>query len=288
VSGSLDEFPFAGSLDEAKDRIIKLFASHEDDLSDVSVYHQVKSPSSVTEYTLLDVSDGPKTVLNLSAFGRFPEDTAGYSNTIGPVTIDGASNTPFPSENSYDAQDYGGDFCCSLVGGPFRYDKSLKVEWQHAGTGYKVRVDAQILGSGPYSIAVVRDGDPVYMTAENVSEETIEQMNVTDGYKIVRDPEIVHENPQIRGMWDDDKERVVDHPYWKPFYDTLDKLNGMRRRAGSQAVLEKIERNPTSFENVYRGENPMEDPVEEAVQFWYEREKKQSTDLSELEKIRGK
>jgi len=143
-----------------------------------------------------------------------------------------------------------------------------------------------VLGSGPHSIAVVKDGSRVYMTATNLSERTIEQMNVPKGYKIVKNPEIDHPFPQTKGMWDDDKEKVVDHPYWKPFHDTLEKLNEMRRRAGSQGVIEKIERNPTSFENILERENPMENPVEEAVQFWYEREKEQGTDLSELEKIR--
>jgi len=136
-----------------------------------------------------------------------------------------------------------------------------------------------------HSAAVVEDGEPVYMAAENVSEETIEGMNVPSGYKVVK-AEIDHPNPQTRGMWDDDKGKVVDHPYWKPFHDTLDKLDGMRRRIGSQNLLGKIEEDPTPFENIFEGENPMEDPVEEAVQFWYEREKEESIGLSELNRIR--
>jgi len=269
--------------------ILSNLASVEDDLSDVSIYHQKKNPTSVTEYVLLDISDGPKTMLTAGAFGCHPYDTAATNpGAIGPVTVDGQSNSVYPSSaTGYWSGDTAGDNKSDMVGYPIRYDDSLRVEWEHNGSGEHVTVFAHILGSGPHSIAVVKDGKPVYMTAENLSEATIGEMNVPSGYKIVKNPEIDHPNPQTRGAWDDDKGKVVDHPYWEPFHDTLDKLDGMRRRAGSQSVLEKIERNPTSFENMLEGENPMEDPVEEAVQFWYEREKERTTGLSELKEIRG-
>jgi len=262
------------------------FLSNEDDLSDVSVYHQRKNPSSVTDYTLVDVTDGPKTVLNIPFSGHNILTTAGDAGRIGPVTIDGTAND-YSSPDNHVVQDSAGDYVIGFGGLPFRYDSSLKVEWEQPGTGHYVVVDCYILGSGPHTAAVVRDGEPVYMTAQNLSEETIEEMNVPKGYKIVRNPDITHPNPQSRGMWDDDKEKVVDHPYFKVFHDTLDKLNGMRRRVGSRNVLERIEKNPPSYENVLEGENPMEDPVEEAVQFWYEREQKRSTELKELEELRS-
>jgi len=263
------------------------FVSNEDDLGDFSVYWQNKSAAAVTEYTLLNVSDGPKTVLNVSFTGWRFETTGGVTEKIGPVTIDGNVVSRFPSTDSYYGETAGGNLYGQLNSLPFRYDSSLKIEWEHAGTGNNVTGWAFVLGSGPHSIAVVRDGEPVYMTAENLSEEQIDGMDVPDGYKIVRNPDISHEDPMNRGMWDDSEGEVVDHPYWKPFHDTLDKLDGMGGKAGSQAVIEKIEKNPTAFEGVLAGENPMEDPVEEAVQFWYERERERSPDLSELEEIRN-
>jgi len=263
-------------------------ASVEDDFSDVSIYFQRKNVTSVTEYVLCDLTDGPKTVLVLAGCGfRLDPTRADVYHRIGPVTVDGTSNPDYPSGDRYFPEDGAGDNITNTVGFPFRYDSSLKVEWEHSGSGYNIIVYAHILGSGPHSVAVVKDGEPVYMTARNLSEGTIESMNVPKGYKVVKNPKIDHPEPQTKGMWDDDKERVVNHPYWKPFHETLDRLDGMRRRAGSQGVIEKIERNPTSFENVLEGENPMEDPVEEAVQFWYEREKEQGVSLSELDKIRG-
>jgi len=262
------------------------YASDEDDLGDVSVYFQRKSPTAETNYVLLDVSDGPKTCLNIAAGGQYLMTTERNTNRIGPVTVDGVATSDFPTSNEYRLQVAGGSGSSFMASYPIRYDDSLKIEWRHAGTGNDISVFAFILGSGPHSIAVVKDGEPVYMTAENVGEEQIESMNVPNGYEIARNPGITHEDPQIRGMWDGSKGEVVDHPYWKPFHNTIDKLNGMRRRTGSQAVLEKIEENPTSFENMLEGEIPMEDPVEEAIQLWYEREMEESASLSELDKMR--
>jgi len=262
--------------------ILSNLASVEDDLSDVSEYMQNKSAASVTEYTLLDVSNGPKTVLMIEGYGHDIRDTtASYSHRLGPVTIDGASNNPYPAEAGL-AQDSAGDtFATAFTGPPFRYDNSLKVEWEHTGTGHYVYVCARILGSGPHSIAVVKDGEPVYLEAAKLSEETIERMNVPAGYKIVRNPEIAHESPQTKGMWDDDREEVVDHPYRKPFHDTLEKLNERARITTVKEVLDEIEKNPTPFDGV-REELPGEDPVEEAVQFWYEREKEKMVSLEDI------
>lgn len=240
----------------------------------------------MTEYTLLDVSDGPKTVLSLWALGNYPNDTAGNYRAIGPITIDGTEVSVYPAGEHWSAQDTAADAIASLPCVPLRYDSSLKVEWEHNGSGNWVTVGAFILGSGPHSIAVVKDGEPVYMMAENLSEETIEGMNVPSGYKIVRNPSISHSDPMGGGMWDDDREKVVAHPYWEPFHNTLDKLEEMARGAGVQRVLDEIEKNPTAYENVFGGKLPQEDPVEEAVQFFYEREKEKMVELSELERIR--
>jgi len=266
--------------------ILGNLVSTEDDLSDVSTFYQRKAPTAETEYTLCDLTDGPKTVLSIGAIGDAdrPQTPAGNPTRV-RVTVDGTASD-YPSTNDYWARDRGGDPQVIYCGYPIRYDSSMKVEWLHGGDGDESTVWAWILGSGPYNIAVVKDGEPVYITASNLSEETIEGMNVLSNYRIVRNPDITHPDPQNRGMWDDDKEKVVDHPYWKPFHDTLDKLDAMRRRVGSQGVLEEIKKNPTSFENMLEGENPMEDPVEEAIQFWYERERKESVSLSELDRIR--
>jgi len=180
-----------------------------------------------------------------------------------------------------------GNNCGMLSIHPIRYDDSLKVEWSQWGTGRRVVANAYILGSGPHSIAVVKDGEPVYSRAFNVGEDAVESIGVPEGYKIVIDPAIDHPDPQTKGMWDDSKEKVVDHPYWKPFHDALDKLDGMRRRVGSRPVLEKIDKNPTGFENILEGKNPMENPVEEAIQFWYEREAERTVDLKELDTLRS-
>jgi len=267
--------------------VLSNLASVEDDLGDVSTYLQYKNPTSVTEYVLLDVADGPKTCLNIYGMGNTICDTAATANGyLGPVTVDGTVSDTFPGDRGIFEEAASDRWFGHGSTYPIRYDSSLKVEWEHNGSGNMVTAAAFVLGSGPHDVGVVRDGSRVYMTATNLSEATIEQMNVPKGYKIVKNPEIDHPFPQTRGMWDDDKEEVVDHPYWEPFHDTLERLDGMRRRAGSQKVLEKIERSPTGFENILEGENPMEDPVEEAVQFWYEREKEQGVSLSELEKIR--
>jgi len=282
VSSDLDAFDLF-----PKEALISELASVEDDLTDVSVYHQLKSPSSTTDYVLLDLSDGPKNVLQLFAIGYVPGNTAGNWYKIGPVTIDGTANDTFPISDDLQTEDNAGNVAATVISPPFRYDSTLKVEWEHYGAGEVVTVCSYHLGSGPYSIAVVQDGKPVYMTAENLSEETVEGMNVPSGYGIVRNPDISHPKPQSKGMWDDDRGEVVDHPYWKPFHETLDKLNAMSRRISVQDVLDKIEKNPTSFENVFQGELPRENPVEEAVQFWKEREEDRGLDLSKLEKMRG-
>jgi len=268
--------------------VLGAFLSDEDDISDVSIYRQIKSPAAQTNYTLLDVSDGPKVLTNLVAVGyNFRDAHSNTGSTIGPVTIDGTQTVSWPSAVPYYGDANTGDVLPIVVSPPVRYDSSLKVEWQQTGTGNDVMALAFILGSGPHSVAVVKDGEPVYMTAENLSERTIEGMNVPKGYKIVKNPEIDHPNPQTVGMWDDDRGEVVDHPFEKPFHETLDKLNRMSRRTSVQDVLDRIDKNPTPYENVFEGELPREDPVEEAIQFWYEREKENSQTL-DLGSIRGK
>jgi len=86
-------------------------------------------------------------------------------------------------------------------------------------------------------------------------------------------------------VWDGDREEVVDHPFEKPFHETLDKLSQKARRTSVQDVIDEIEKNPTPFNNVFKGELPRENPVEEAIQFWKEREEKRTSKLS-LSEIR--
>jgi len=62
---------------------------------------------------------------------------------------------------------------------------------------------------------------------------------------------------------------------------------GMAMRSSVEGIIGRIEKNPTAYDGVFQGELPQEDPVEEAIQFWYEREKERGTDLSQLKKIRG-
>jgi len=253
--------------------------SEENDLSDVSYYYQWKTATTVTEYVLVDVSDGPKTVLQVSALGERIANTAGDTDRIGPITVDGTKVGAYPAAEHFSARNANNYRIPTFTGFPFTYDSSLKVEWETRGT-YYVCAYAFILGSGPHSVAVVKDGEPVYMTAGNLSEETIEEMNAPSGYEIVKHPSIDHPDPQTRGMWDADKEEVVDHPFLKPFHDTLDRLDEMSRRETVQKVLDKIDEKPTSYEGVLEGEMPREDPVEEAIQFWYEREKERTSKLS--------
>jgi len=262
--------------------VISMAASSEDDLSDVTTYHQRKSVTSATDYVLLNVSDGPKTVLNLTSHGFHANTTAGDASRIGPVTIDGTSNSDFPSANDFTGKDSNGYWQTRIPGFLFRYDDSLKVEWQHGGTGQYVVTACMVLGSGPHSIAVVKDGEPVYMQAENIGEHQIENMDVPNGYKIVRDPNITHEDPQNKGMWDDSKEEVVDHPYWKPFYDALEDARVTSRQFGFREFMRNVNNpsdrgeipfsTPDPSKGTYPPEESSDTPVNDAVRFLKERE----------------
>jgi len=260
--------------------ILSNLASVEDDLSDVSLYFQIKSPTTVTEYTLLDVSDGPKTAIKTWGIGSDFRDTDNTRYGLFDLTIDGNATKSLNPDDNFVCEDAADDTNVFNMLPPIRYDDSLKIEWEHDGDGHNVHLASKILGSGPHSIAVVKDGEPVYAVAINLSEATIESMSVPSGYKIVKNPKIDHPNPQTRGMWDDSKEEVVDHPYWKPFHDTLDKLSAMARRRGVQTVLNEIEKNPTPYNGVFGGGLPKENPVEEAIQFWKEREEERTSELS--------
>jgi len=269
------------------------FVSSEDDLSDVSVYHQLKGPDAVTEYTLLDVTDGPKTVIGGEMIGDSATDTAATENhVIGPVTVDGVANDLFPANiaNYGLGQDNATDYYAGFAVPPIRYDSSLKVEWEHRGTGRQTHVCFLILGSGPHSIAVVKDGEPVYMQARNVSEETIEEMNVPSGYRIVRNPDITHPNPQTLGMWDDDKEEVVDHPYWKPFHDKLDEVRRLARLHSEETVRRKVAGTPKLPGDVKPDwplpENHQDrDPEFDACEWWVRKLEQTRKRLPELDEI---
>jgi len=179
--------------------VLSNLVSVEDDLSDVSLYFQKKGPASVTEYTLLDIADGPKTCLVLAGQGNNFRDTAATKEGLLDLTIDGTSTLSLNPGSGFTNQDQGSSWVTFNVLPQIRYDSTFRVDWEHTGTGNYVNLFAKILGSGPHSAAVVRDGEPVYMTAVNLSETTIEGMGVPEGYRVVMDPEIDHPNPQTRG-----------------------------------------------------------------------------------------
>jgi len=251
--------------------------SNEDDIGDVSFFYQRKAPTAVTDYTALDVADGPKTCLNIVSIGGHPANTAGDTFRIGPVTIDGTANANWPSNLRFVTDNQAGNPITIAVSPPFRYDSSLKVEWEHEGDGDDITVYGCILGSGPHSIAVVKDGEPVYMMATNLSEEQIENMNIPSGYKIVKNPDISHEDPQNAGMWDDSKGEVVDHPYWKPFYEALDNARITSRQFGFREFIANIDTpssrgkipfsTPDPSKGTYPPDESSDTPVEDAVRF---------------------
>lgn len=216
------------------------FASNQDDLSDVTVHFQKKNTSSTTEYTLVDTSNGPKTVLNVFFAGGVIQDTAGNTGRIGPVTIDGTSNSPFPSSNSHQHADASNNNINKSAGTfAFIYDSSLKIEWEHSGSGGDCYVTTYVLGSGPHTAAVVQDRAPVYSVHRNLSNSDIDALTPPSGYKIVKNPDLSHPDPMVRGAWDDANGEVVDHPYWKDFHDALDKIRALGEQYGPQKIVTK-------------------------------------------------
>jgi len=251
---------------------------YADDLSDLTVYQQVKSVTSTTTFTLMDVADGPKTLLQIQGSGWYWDDAGANYHGGYTITKDGTTSNARSVNANINSQDGAGDSITVNVVPPIRYDSSIKVDWTAAATGQQLTQNARTLGSGPHSMIVVKEGEPIYLMAKNLSEEQIESFNVPEGYEIVQDVTIEHNRPQTRGMWDGEK--VVDHPYEKPFHETLDKLNAKARGIGVQKVLDEIEKAPTPYQNVFDGELPKEDPVEEAIQFWKEREEEKISKLS--------
>lgn len=215
-------------------------ASLSDDLSDVTVHYQEKSSGSTSEFTLVNVSNGPKTVLAMHGAGDSINTTAGSSDRMGPVTVDGTSNSDYPSAESYNADNQGGTLAVNIPGFAIRYDSSFKVEWEHGGTGRTVEVAAFVLGSGPHNAAIVQDGSRVYSVHRNLSDADINALSAPSGYKVVKNPGISHPDPMVRGSWDDANTQVVDHPYWKDFHDHLDNIRALGRHHGRDQVLSNV------------------------------------------------
>jgi len=233
-------------------------ASNEDDFSDQSIFYQRKAPTSATDYTLLDVSDGPATLQTLFGQGYEWRAVNGVSGNYGKwqITVDGTTNSEagMSGVGQGDFEDQAGDFMQSNFYGQHLYESSLKIEWRHTGTGGNVTQVARILGTGPHTAAIVADGKPVYGVAQRLSDEQIEDMSVPDGYKVVKNPVLSHPDPMVRGAWDDANGTVVDHDYWAPFYDSLDKSKTVAQQYGPREFLANVD-TPAD-----RGEIPVETP----------------------------
>jgi len=248
----------------------------EDDLSDVSLYYQQKSPTAETQYTLLDLSNGPRIFLNHYGGGySFTGVSGGKDGTV-ELTVDGVTTDQFPEVESYVCENENAYLNILMASYPIRYDETLRLRWIHKGTGCWVTMEARVLGSGPHSIAVVREGEPVYMQARNLSDDDIESLEVPSGYQILKNPEIDHPNPQTLGMWDGEK--VVDHPYWRPFHDKLRELNSMRTRHGA-AVREKVEKSErlpgdVDLEWPLPEDHEERDPEGDAMEWWLKDQKR--------------
>jgi hypothetical protein len=179
------------------------------DFSDVSVFYQDVAPSSKGQYTLLDLSDGPKTVLSLHGFGWNWEDKTSSNVGSWTITRDGTTST-FPGGSARRVEVEGGARADRAITGPFRYDNTLKIEWEHGGTSQPVLQEAHILGSGPHWAAVVSNGECPYSTARNVSTDQISAMNPPDGYSIVTDPDVSDSVDDVwDAVWDAEKEMFV-------------------------------------------------------------------------------
>jgi len=159
----------------------------------------------VTEYTNINVSDGPKVHLHTWVEGWDFSDTADGTKGGLDVTVDGTSEL-FPSTFAR-IEDSSGNLTRKNALPAVRYDDELKIEWEHKGTGNKVSIQTFVLGSGPYRIAVVRDGEPAYRLADNIGEKQINNMGIPDGYKIVKNPDM-SVNP-FDGIWDDDEGEFI-------------------------------------------------------------------------------
>jgi len=271
--------------------VLSRLLSLEDDLGDVSVFDQHATDAAETNYTLLNVSDGPKTVLGIFALGdRFMNQNRNTFR-VGPVNVDGTSNTSYPPSGYYRGETGGGYKYGAILSFPIRYDVSLTVKWRHGGTGNEEMTAVAILGSEDKSVAVVKDGEPVYMQAgPHLSGDTIESMEVPKGFKKVVNPEIDHENPQTRGMWDDDRKEVVDHPYLKPFHEKLDELRALSRHHGRETVHRKV-KGSSKLPGDVKPDWPLpedhdsRDPELDAVEWWMKNLEEERRQLPGLEEV---
>jgi len=214
--------------------------STSDDLSDVSITFQRKSPTSTTEFTLVDVSDGPKTVIDgYVAGGSNIRTHGGNPHRIGTVTIDGNSIASYPTGDTYLAKDGAGNGYTVVSIPPTHYDSSIKVQYEHSGDGLHTIAYLAIAGSGPHSAAIVADGEPVYSVHYNLNEEQIDQLTPPDGHKVVRNPGLSHPDPMVRGEWDDTTGTCQTSDFRGPFYDTLDRLRALSAHFGRQPILDR-------------------------------------------------
>jgi len=211
-------------------------ASSKDDLSDVTVHHQKKRPTSTTDYNLFSVTNGPKVMLNVNAAGYYFQAPSTQQNYSVELDVDGVTDNAYPSADDYVGQTSGNNNNGSLSGYPVQYDSSLQLDWRHSGSGLFVTVAAFIIGSGPHNAAIVQDGEPVYSIHRNLNDDQIEDLEPPSGYKVIKNPEIAHSDPMNRGMWDDANETVRDHDYYKPAYDALDNLQELASHFGRETV----------------------------------------------------
>jgi hypothetical protein len=182
--------------------------SVEDDFSDISYYIQRKDPSVETDYTLLNISDGPKVALAVTVKGDFFKSPSTGQNGTFDVTRDGTT-TQVPAVNTtpnYD--DQGDDLHTNETVGPFYYNNSLKVEW--TGQSNRITALARIKGSGPHFAVAVADGEEPYSVVRHVSSEQVDAMIAPDGYWFVLNPTLADELDSVwDGVWDDSQEMFV-------------------------------------------------------------------------------
>jgi len=182
--------------------------STADDFGDVSVYKQQQSPGSTTEYTLLNVTDGPKVLDSVFGLGDQFNLLDGSNPGSMQFTIDGTTSN-FPGTSVF-GEDRGGNIQVANCIPSLRYDSSLKIDWEHSGTGNTVTVVAYVYGSGPEWAAVVKDGEGPYSTARNVNDDQIDGMDAPDGYRIVKNPAVADDVSDVwQAVWDGSHEMFV-------------------------------------------------------------------------------
>jgi hypothetical protein len=208
ISVSTEQSTIAGVSDP--------FVSRADGLNDISVTVQQQSPTAETDYTALDVSDGPKAA-RIHFSGGILKSQTGNLQHIGPIVVDGTTNDDYPTNQNYASQDEVGNEFASFDGYPLIYDSSLTVKWRHNGDGNRSSVIVQRKGSGPHTAAVVKDGESAYQIHDNVGRidsDTVDfwaymdNFSIPNGYEIVKNPPLDGVDP-FSAVWDADKQEFV-------------------------------------------------------------------------------